>query len=250
MFFKDFSKAIGSYSRGIKLISELGLWKYFFIPALMGLLIGAGVIALSLTLADNIGVYLSSFWPWEFGLSVVESISNVLGGFLVIIIGVLIFKHAVMAASGPFMAPISEKIEMHLTGEDLNLTNTVGEFFQLFIRGLRVNIRNLLMEILITIPLMILGLIPILNIISAILIFYVQAYYAGFGNMDYTLERYKSYGESVKFVRKNKGIAAGNGLIFILLLFIPVAGIALALPLSTAASTVDTLEKLGKIKNN
>ncbi|MEX1002377.1 MAG: EI24 domain-containing protein [Crocinitomicaceae bacterium] len=248
MFVKDFSAALKSYKKGAQLVKELKLWKFFFLPALVGLLLGTGIIALAYWLSDDIGGYIGGFWPWEFGAGVINSISNVLGGFIVIILGVLIFKHAVMALSAPFMAPISERIEMHLTGKELNITNTPAEFLRVLMRGIRINVRNLLLEILITIPLLIMGLIPLLNIVSVILIFYIQSYYAGFGNMDYTLERHLSYSQSVKFIRKNKGLAAGNGLVFVLFLFIPVVGIALALPLSTAAATVATLERLEKMK--
>ena len=64
--------------------------------------------------------------------------------------------------------------------------------------------------------------------------------------MDYTLERYLSYKQSSIFVKKNKGLAAGNGLLFILMLFIPIAGITLTLPISTVAATIETLKKLEK----
>ena len=67
--------------------------------------------------------------------------------------------------------------------------------------------------------------------------------------MDYTLERHKKYGDSIKFVNKHKGVAAGNGTIFILMLLIPFFGIMLALPISTAAATISTVEKLESDKN-
>jgi CysZ protein len=156
----------------------------------------------------------------------------------------MVFKAAIMAIAAPFMTPISEKIEMHLTGKKLDLTDSPKEYIASIVRATRINARNLLLEILATIPLLILGLIPIINIFSTILIFYIQSYYAGFGNMDYTLERYRSYRGAIKFVANNKGVAAGNGFIFILLLFIPVVGICIALPLSTAAATIDTIKKL------
>jgi len=83
---------------------------------------------------------------------------------------------------------------------------------QQLIRGIRVNGRNLLMELVITIPILLLKFIPVVNIFSTILLFTVQAYYAGFGNMDYTLERHYQYKESVQFVRKNRGLKKSNNL--------------------------------------
>jgi len=72
----------------------------------------------------------------------------------------------------------------------------------------------------------------------------VQSYYAGFGNMDYTLERHFKYSESIQFVRQNKGIAIGNGIVFMLMLLIPVVGIILVLPLSVTAASTETLKVL------
>ncbi|MBD3637796.1 MAG: EI24 domain-containing protein [Crocinitomicaceae bacterium] len=244
MFWKDFSSAVRSYSQALKLFNELGLWKYVFVPILIGLLLGAVVIFLAYISARKIGEWVADIWPWDFLSGFIEGLGGVLGGILVILIGLMVFKHAVMALAAPFMTPVSEKIEMHLTGRKLNPTDSMTEYIAAIVRATRINVRNLVLEILTTIPLLILGLIPVVNIVSTVLIFYIQSYYAGFGNMDYTLERYRNYSGSVKFVRKHKGVAAGNGFIFILLLFIPVIGICIALPLSTAAATIDTIKKL------
>lgn len=244
MFWKDFKSAVDSYKLALKLFNELGLWKYVFVPILIGFFVGAAIILIAWRLALIIGSWVADLWPWDWGSGFIEGLGGVLGGFLVILIGLMAFKHIVMAIAAPFMTPISEKIEMHLTGRKLDPTDSAKEYIAALIRATRINFRNLILEILATIPLLIIGLIPVVNIVSGILIFYIQAYYSGFGNMDYTLERYKNYSGTVQFVRKNKGVAAGNGFIFNLLLFIPLIGICIALPLSTAAATIDTIKKL------
>jgi CysZ protein len=69
--------------------------------------------------------------------------------------------------------------------------------------------------------------------------------------MDYTLERHYTYDESIRFVKKNKGIAIGNGIVFMAMLLIPVIGIILVLPLSVTASTTETvrlINETGKLK--
>ena len=70
----------------------------------------------------------------------------------------------------------------------------------------------------------------------------VQSYYAGFGNMDYTLERHYNYKDSINFVRRNRGIAIGNGLVFIMFLLIPFIGVILVLPLSVTAASLSTVK--------
>ena len=97
------------------------------------------------------------------------------------------------------------------------------------------------MELVLTIPILLLGLLPVIGIFSTVLLFLVQAYYAGFGNMDYTLERHFNYKDSLNFVRKHRGIAIGNGIVFMLFLLIPVIGIILVLPLSVTAASTKTI---------
>jgi CysZ protein len=104
------------------------------------------------------------------------------------------------------------------------------------------------MELLLTIPILLISFIPVINIFSSVLLFLVQSYYAGFGNMDYTLERHYEVKESVAFVRKNRGIAIGNGIVFMAMLLIPVIGIILVLPLSVTASTTQTVKIIQKNK--
>ena len=242
MFWKDFSRSLSAYGEGFKLISQLKLWKFFFVPALIGLLVGAGIIYGGYAASDNVGEFLSSWYPFEFGSSVVLWIADFIGGFLIIIIGYMMYKHIVIALSSPFMGPVSEKIEKHLSGD--NAIASQSGFMELLVRGIRVSLRNIFLELLITLPLLLFSLIPLLNIFSTILIFYTQAFYCGFGNMDYTLERHKKYNETGAFIRKNKGLAFGNGFVFMFALLIPFVGIMLTLPISTAAATITTVERL------
>ncbi|MBK6952502.1 MAG: EI24 domain-containing protein [Crocinitomicaceae bacterium] len=244
MFLKDFSSSIKAYGQAFELAGKLKLWKYFFIPAIIGLFVGILIMIAAWYLSEPIGQKIGSYWPFDFWKEAMMSFSIFLGGVFVILIGAIIFKHAVMAFSAPFMTPVSEKIEMHITGKSLDQTDTSAEYIAALVRGIRINLRNLIIEMLITLPLIILSIIPLINIFTTFMLIYVQAYFAGFGNMDYTLERYCNYSETKIFVRNNKGIAVGNGLIFHLLLAIPVVGIMLALPLSTIAATTETLKKL------
>ncbi len=246
---KDIIKGIQAYGGTIKLISKLGLWKYFGVPMFISF-ITATLIGLSVWgFSDNIGELISKLWFWEWGAQTFRTISDILGGLIVVAIGLILYKHIVMALSAPFMSPVSEKIEAHLLGVEHTHRET-SNVSQLW-RGIRINFRNLFMELLLSIPILILSFIPVVNFFTSILLFLVQSYYAGFGNMDYTLERHFPYAESIRFVKKNKGIAIGNGIVFMLMLLIPVIGIILVLPLSVTASTTETvklLEASGRLK--
>ncbi len=242
---KDFINGITAYFKALKLIKELNLWKYFLIPAILGFLLGLIFISTAYALSDNIGEYITKYWKFEFGKGIIKSVSNFIGGLSIILIGIMLYKHILMALSSPFMTPVSEIVEKHLTG---NTRITEIKVIAQLIRSIKLNITNLIKELIITIPLMILSFIPVIGLFFMLLTFYYQAYYAGIGNMDYTLERHLNYKESKLFYKKYKGVAVGNGTVFTLLLFIPVIGIMISLPLATVAATIESIKKLDEFK--
>lgn len=227
------------------LISKLKLWKYFIIPMIISVVTATIIGFSAYGLSDNIGNFITKIWVWDFGKETFNFISNFIGGLIILILGLIVYKHVVLALSAPFMSTVSEKIEIHVNGS-LRHTHRKTSFQEQLWRGIRINIRNLLKEILITMPILLLKFIPVVNIFSTILLFLVQAYYAGFGNMDYTLERHLNYRESINFIAKNKGVSIGNGIVFILCLLIPVLGIIIVLPLSVTAASLKTVALLNK----
>ena len=240
-------KGIKAYSGTFKLMSQLGLWKYFLIPMLISVVTATIIGFTAYGLSDNIGNFIAQIWVWEWGKSTFTVISSFIGGVFIVAIGLILYKHIIMALSAPFMSPVSEKIERHLLGlnpkEKHVHRNT--SFKQQLWRGIRINVRNLGKELLVTIPILLLNFIPLIgNLASSVLLFLVQAYYAGFGNMDYTLERHFKYRDSINFVGRNKGIAIGNGIVFMLCLLIPIIGIIIVLPLSVTAASTKTVELL------
>ena len=239
---KNIIKGIKAYFGAFQLISKLKLWRYFIIPMFISLITAAVIIGLAYGLSDDLGHYIANFWKWEFGKNTFELISTLFSGLLIIVIGLILYKHIVMALSAPFMSPVSEKIEDYYRGDDHK--HRITSFKEQLVRGIRINIRNLIREILLTIPILLLGLIPVVGILSTILLFLTQAYYAGFGNMDYTLERHFKYADSVSFVKINKGLAIGNGIVFMLFLLIPIIGVILVLPLSVTAATTETIKQI------
>lgn len=243
---KNILKGIRAYAGTFKLINKLRLWKYFGVPMAISFFTAVLIGFSAWGLSDNLGAFISKVWFWQWGSETFRSISNFVGAFVIIALGIILYRHIVMALSAPFMSPVSEKIEKHLYGINHSHRNT-SNASQLW-RGVRINVRNLLMELLFTVPIILIGFIPVVGIISTVLLFLVQSYYAGFGNMDYTLERHYKYSESIQFVRKNRGLAIGNGIVFMLMLLIPIVGIILVLPLSVTAASTETLRVLENSK--
>ena len=160
---KNIVLGIKAYFGAFSLISKLKLWKFFAIPMLISFFIAVLIFVLAYSLSDNIGFYISKIWVWQWGKETFATIGNIIGGLLIIILGLIIYKHVIMALSAPFMSPVSEKIESHLTS-NASHNHRITSFSQQLLRGIRINIRNLGMELLLTIPILLLGFITKTNI--------------------------------------------------------------------------------------
>ena len=240
-----FAQGLRAYFEAYQILSRLKLWKYFAIPIVLSVIIFFIIGVLSYFLSEDIGNYIanvwfSTFWPWDYGRGTIHNISNMLGAMIVILIGFIVFKYLIMALSAPFIGPISKIIEDDFTGIISEKENSSS--FKLLLRGVKIAMRNLLRELLLTLPILFFGLIPVIGLFSTFLIFLLQSYFAGFGNMDPTLERHFTYKESILFVQKNKGIAIGNGFVFMLFLLIPFVGIIFIIPFSVTSATIATLK--------
>ncbi|MEO9571536.1 MAG: EI24 domain-containing protein [Polaribacter sp.] len=242
---KNILSGLKAYVGALGLISQLKLWKYFAIPIIISVLTATIIGFSAYGWSDNIGQFLAKIWVWETGKETFTTITSFIGGIFVLVIGLIVYKHIILALSAPFMSPVSEKIEAHIN-KNLQHNHRKTSFQEQLIRGIKISLRNLGKELLITIPILLLKFIPVVNIFSTILLFLVQSYYAGFGNMDYTLERHLNYKDSINFVVKNKGYSIGNGIVFMLCLLVPFLGIIIVLPLSVTAASVKTVELLNK----
>ncbi|WP_438961821.1 EI24 domain-containing protein [Nonlabens sp.] len=248
--FKNIIKGLKAYADGFALIGKLKLWQFFMVPMAISFFVAAMVVLAAYGLSDNLANLIDRLWIWEWGKETFHDVAVWISAISIILLGFILYKHAVMALSAPFMSPVSERIEKHFYPQARNHVQhrDTTNMEQLW-RAVRINLRNILYEFSITIPLLLLSFIPVVGIFFTILAFVVQAYYAGFGNMDYTLERHFKYRDSVNFVKRNRGIAIGIGTIFMLMLFIPILGVILVLPFSVTAASRATLEEMIKEEN-
>jgi CysZ protein len=235
--FHDLKDGFSSYFDALGLMRKYRLWKYAVWAGLVSLVIVFLGGFSSYALADDLASLLTGwlgFLPEE---GIFSSIAEWLSGILILLVFLIFYKYIVLIVMAPFMSPLSEELENRLNDDYEPIPFSLSLALKDLWRGLRINIRNLFKELMYTLLLFIASFIPGAAVITAPLIFIVQSYYAGFGNMDYYLERHLNVSESARFVRDFKGLAIGNGIVFILLLMIPVVGLFLAPTLATAAAT-------------
>lgn len=236
-------EGVGAYTDGLRYIRKLSLWHYFLAPAVITLALLALMLASAFTWGTDLGGYLFTLYPYVYGAGVVSYILTALGFLLVLAIGLVVYKNAVLALSAPVMSMMSERIEQELVEGYTAPAFSPSRFLSDLRRGIRLGLYNGSKEFFATIALLVLGLIPLLAPLAALGIFLLQAYYAGFCNLDYTLERHYTFKESVAFVRTYREFTLGNGIVFMLLLLTGI-GFLIALPLSTASATVFAVQKV------
>ena len=243
---KDFLDGVTSYGRAWRIISDNRLWYYVLVPGLISLILGASIGYSAYLLHNDVANYITINYPNQwFGYSIVERISSYLSWFALVVIGFLTYRNLLMALLAPFMSPLAARIQSLETGKPvsdppfLSLTN-----LKLILRGLFLSFRNLIKELWYMLWLLLLGFIPLVGFIAPILIFLTQSFYAGFSNLDYTLEKYYNVKNSKAFSQQHRWLAVGNGSVFLLLLTVPVLGLFLAPALSTVAATLETVKRV------
>ncbi len=148
------------------------------------------------------------------------------------------YKFVFLAVASPLYAYIAEKSAEKYKG--ITFPFHFGQFIKDIIHGIRISIRNLFKQLLLTLLLFILSFIPLIGLVFSFFIILLDAYYYGFAMIDYSCERdKKTVRESVQFIHQHRGVALGNGLIFYAcMVVLPVIGVIFIAPISAIAATI------------
>ncbi|QHT66503.1 hypothetical protein GXP67_07450 [Rhodocytophaga rosea] len=238
-FFKEAATGMGSYPKAVSFISTHRLWWYVIIPAIINLLI---FFALGTLLWEFSGMISR----WLIDITGVDTLTGTLGTILEWLMAILVklisfllyfkfYRYTILLLSAPALALIAEKTQEILTGQShpFQVKQLIHDIF----RGLAITLKNLFLELLLTIPLYLLAFIPLITPFAGLLVLCIESYFVGFSMIDYRNEfRRLSASQSRALIRHHRGLAIGNGLAFNLLLIIPFAGVLLAPPLAVVAA--------------
>lgn len=231
-------RGILSYLDAIGQLGKLKLLRYFLLSGLISLLIGGGIVYLSYSLADDVSAWIEAFYPWDRGSGIIDAVGDWMSGILMGLLGLLLLKYILLIVMSPIMSYMSERIEARLSASYEAQPLSMSGMMKDLMRSIGVNVRNLSKELILTIILLLVSLIPGAAIVTTPLIFLVQAYYAGFGLLDYYLERHYNMRDSLRYVQSHRLNAIGIGSIYLLILLIPVLGFMIAPILGAAAATI------------
>ena len=239
-------QAIALYWDALNIIQRHKLWRFVWIPMIIGLLTGVLLVFLVMeTYASLSGFVLSLFGTWgEAGwVSMIVEISVLVSWILV---AMLLYRYIVLTLSFPFMSFVSATVERILSKEKQTRDPSfkLALFLKELGRGAVISFILFSREIGWVLLLTLASFVPGVAFLTAPVIFLVQSYFAGASNMDYTLERFMGVRESLHFIKRHRSAAIGNGLVFLLLLSLPVAGIIIAPIIAATASSMHTLQLL------
>lgn len=242
---KKIKLMLQSYLEAPKLIKKMDLkWGYF-----VGGIVGLIIFIFFYWISKYIG-------NWIFNkINIIFNVQDYVGIFKwiiilivrIVIIGIqyLFFKTILLGLLAPFFSYISEKVENNQTGAQYKFT--LKDNINFILRGIKIAIKSFFKEMIYTLIIMIIGFVPIINVIVPILIFMIQSYFISYNFVDYTLERHKfSVEDSSKFMKENRVVFTLGGAIFTLLYFIPFIGIIIGPIVSIVAFTITTLKLLNK----
>lgn len=236
MFFSDLSASLKAYGQAVGILNKYKLWKHMIVPGFISLIYVALLIWGAVHFDDKIAEWAVSWVPFQWLRNIlIWVISGVFWIFAYFFLW-LTYRFVVLVILSPFLSKISEKVEFALTGQAAPDTG-FKEFFQDIGRALVLGIRNLVMELMLTffgwfIP-----------VIGTVFNYGVSSCYAGFGMIDFTLERKRfTVSQSAAFMRSHRGLCVGLGLGFQLISLIPIAGWFLAPTLGAVAGTIRVLE--------
>ena len=242
---KQIKTGFASYITAIRLIRANKLTRYLLIPAILNIIVVVAFIFSGVGIGD-----------WINGI-IERSVENMNGWIHAAMIGIKIILPIVFFALFIFiggtivnilMSPIytllSEKTETILTGKEFpfDTKQTIRDIW----RAIRIAVRNTAKQLILTALCLLLNFIPVVgSVISLILIFIINAYYFGYGFMDYTYERWRlSPKDSRKETHKLKYIAFTNGAVYSLPLYLFCGAFIAAFigGVSAVAATISQLE--------
>lgn len=244
----QFVLALKAYQKAFQLISNKGFVKYLIVPGIINVLLFAFYLFMFIhygqTYLNNEILPLVNDLLKNFDsviLSIIRFFILVFYYISLFLFYALIYKYISLIVLSPFHSWLSEKTETEVTQKKYSFS--YKQLMHDFIRSLKLNSRNAFLELLITLSLFLLSFVPVLAIFTSISIFIIQAYFAGFSYLDFSMERHQlNLSESKNFVRRNKMFTISCGVIYLLIFLIPFIGWILAPTITVMATTLGFLD--------
>ncbi|MGL5049988.1 MAG: EI24 domain-containing protein [Fusobacteriaceae bacterium] len=235
------------YSEAFTIIERKKLKLFYMLPGILSFVLIFMFYYLSDKVSFNLFNQLSSVINLQKYTNLAYYLVKILVAIIVFLVYFLIYKGLILVLLSPFLNYISEKVEEDKTGVKTNFS--LKQNIKFIGRGIVVSSKYLIFEISGTLLLLLLGFLPLFNLLTPLIIILMQGFFAGASIIDYTLERREMNStESFGFVKKNLLFTTLSGTIFILFFMVPFLGMFMAPLVSCVAITRGTLQILEEKK--
>lgn len=241
--------AFRSYGQAFRTLDKYRIWSVLILPSILSLLIAIAVGILAWTTSDDILLYFTRKYPFRdfdsFTGNIFEFLTTLAIRGLSFFLYLKLFRYLILIILSPVFVNISNLLFKSMRKEEHRMN--VWSYCFCSFRGIEFAIRNFVLDILVTLVLLLLSILIlwILPLIP-ILILIVESYFFAMVLMDYRLEMDGvRMNESIRKCRDLPGIAIGIGLIFNLILLIPLLGVIFGpvIAFLAAQESVNGLEK-------
>lgn len=156
-------------------------------------------------------------------LKILQFIVKIAVFILVFLILLRIYKTILFILISPLLAYTAEKTEANISEQSFTFSFSI--FIKNIFRGIYISLRNMLLQFFMLFMILIFSLLPFVGLLTPWLATFINAYYVGFGLIDYRNELYGyNYTMSKNFISENKYFSAILGLIFNFLFWVPIFG--------------------------
>lgn len=232
----------GAYIKAFRILDQHRLWRILILPALLSLVMAIIIGVLAWMTSDDIVLYINRQFTFRDHDSRIGNLIELAIAFIVrgitLFLFLKLYRYLILVFLSPLFVRVSSLLHREIDGSEEKLS--IWSFCFCSFRGIKLALRNFFLELLITLILLFFALIVvwIAPLIPA-LILIVESYFFGMVMMDYSYEMDGAdRKESLQMVRRNAGIAIGNGLIFSVIVLIPLLGVIFAPILSLLAARV------------
>ena len=216
------------YFQAYQFIKEHNLWRFVVFPGIINIAMLVAVVWGAMELSSYLLAEIFSYFDVfdflpDFLKSGIDFAIGLLVKSIVITVYFTFYKNLVLIIMSPLMSYLAEIVHEIRSGEKKDFD--LEQFLKDVVRGVRIAIRNIILEFMWIILFAVLGFIPLVGFVAPFCLFIIQFYFFGFSMLDYCLEaRSMTYRDSVRTIQKNKGLAIGNGVGFYGLMMIPFVG--------------------------
>lgn len=245
--------AFQSYGQAFRTLDKYRLWSILILPSILSLIIAIIIGIFAWTTSDDILAYISIRFPinnYDSQLGKLFEVLTYIGiRGLTFFIYLKLYRYFILICLSPVFVNISNVLYKNVKGEDHKMN--IWSYCFCSFRAIKFAIRNIILEILVTLVILIISIIIFwIFPLAPFLILIVESYFFAIVLLDYRFEKDGlSVQAGIKKSRSLPGIPIGIGLIFNLILLIPLIGVIFG-PVLALLAAQESAGQLGKLNSN